>query len=55
LFGVRTTTTTVVIDSKRVLRYRGRFSDDEHAYAENAIVAVLAGSDVVVKQTAHRG
>ena len=55
LFGIRTTTTTVVIDSKRVLRYCGRFSDDQHSYAENAIVAVLAGSDVVVKQTAHRG
>ena len=55
LFGVSTTTTTVVIDSKGVLRYRGRFQDHEHAYTDNAIVAVLAGSDVVVKETAHRG
>lgn len=55
LFGISKTTTTVVIDSNGVLRYRGRFQDDEHAYADNAIVAVLAGSDVVVKETAHRG
>lgn len=55
LFGITKTTTTVVIDSKGVLRYRGRFQDDEHPYADNAIIAVLAGSDVVVKETAHRG
>jgi thiol-disulfide isomerase/thioredoxin len=55
LFGITTTTTTVVIDSKGVLRYRGRFHDDEHAYADEAIMAVLAGNDVVVKETTHRG
>ena len=55
MFGITTTTTTVVIDSKGVLRYRGRFQDDEHAYADNAIVAVLAGRDVLVKETAHLG
>ncbi len=55
MFGITTTTTTVLIDSKGVLRYRGRFHDDEHAYADNAIVAVLAGRDVLVKETAHRG
>ena len=54
LFGI-TKTTTVVIDSKGVLRYRGRCNDDQHAWADHAIMTVLAGHDVVVTETAHRG
>lgn len=43
IFGVRATTTAVVIDKTGVLRYRGQFRDRQHAFAENALQAVLAG------------
>src|SRR5262249_29766831 len=50
LFGTAVTTTTVVIDGDGVLRYCGRFRDGaEHAYAEDAVKAVLAGKEVAVK------
>jgi len=55
LFGTSKTTTTVVIDKKGVLRYCGRFSDGQHAYAEDAVKSVLAGKPVKVKKTRHRG
>ena len=55
LFGVRVTTTTVVIDGKGVLRYRGRFADRRHTYAEDALKNVLAGQTVKVAETTHRG
>jgi peroxiredoxin len=55
LFGVRLTTTTVVIDSSGVLRYRGRFDGQGISHAENALEAVLEGKEVVVKETAPAG
>lgn len=55
LFGIRVTTTTVVIDSKGVLRYCGQFADQQHSYAADALAAVLSDSDVAVPETAHRG
>jgi RNA polymerase sigma factor (sigma-70 family) len=55
LFGVRVTTTTAVIDSAGRLRYLGRFADQEHVYAENALRAVLDGRDVAVKSTPPQG
>ncbi len=56
LFGTTVTTTTVVIDGDGVFRYSGRFRDgDRHAYAEDALKAVLAGTDVAVKTTPHDG
>jgi len=56
IFGTEVTTTTVVIDGDGVLRYCGRFSKgDGHAYAEDALKAVLAGKEVGVKMTPHDG
>ena len=55
IFGVRVTTTTVVIDGHGVLRYRGQFGDRKHAFAEDALKAVLAGEEVRVKKTPHKG
>ena len=55
VFGVQVTTTTIVIDSKGVLRYCGQFSDREHSYAADALKAVLAGEEVRVKKTRHKG
>jgi peroxiredoxin len=43
LFGVKRTTTTVVIDGKRVLRYCGQFRQQGGGSAEEALRAVLAG------------
>lgn len=54
LFGVRVTTTTVVIDRKGILRYRGQFAQGQQALAE-ALKAVLVGEDVPTTQTALRG
>lgn len=55
IFGTRVTTTTVVIDSDGVLRYCGQFGDDQHAFAADALKAVLAGEEVHVKKTRHKG
>src|SRR5262249_49573151 len=55
LFGTKVTTTTVVIDGDGVLRYCGRFADGDHAYAEEALKAVLAGEGVPGKTTPHDG
>ena len=55
IFGTRRTTTTVVIDRDGVLRYCGRFSDQEHNFAEDALKAVLAGEDVPLKKTRQKG
>jgi thiol-disulfide isomerase/thioredoxin len=55
VFGSRVTTTTVILDSAGVLRYRGQFADGEHAYAEEALREVLAGKDVRVKTTPLQG
>ncbi len=56
IFGTEVTTTTVLIDGDGVLRYCGRFRDgDRHAYAEDALKAVLAGKEVAVKTTPQDG
>ena len=56
IFGTEVTTTTVVIDGAGILRYCGRFREgDEHAYAEDALKALLAGKEVAVKTTPHDG
>ena len=55
IFGARVTTTTVVIDGAGVLRYCGQFGDDRHAFAKDALKAVLAGKEVHVKKTQHKG
>ena len=55
LFGIKVTTTTVVIDSEGVLRYCGQFADRDHKYAADALAAVMAGTDVAIPESAHRG
>ncbi|MCI0459357.1 MAG: TlpA family protein disulfide reductase [Gemmataceae bacterium] len=55
LFGIRRTTTTVVIDGNGVLRYCGQFRRGDGASAEEALKAVLAGREVAVKTTPHSG
>ena len=55
IFGVRVTTTTIVIDSQGVLRYRGQFGDRQHAFAADALKSVLAGEQVRVKKTRQKG
>ncbi|MBI3411114.1 MAG: redoxin domain-containing protein [Planctomycetes bacterium] len=55
LFGVETTTTTVVIDGNGVLGYCGQFRQKAGASAEDALKAVLAGNEVAVKTTRHNG
>jgi thiol-disulfide isomerase/thioredoxin len=55
LFGNEVTTTTAVIDGAGVLRYYGRFKDGDHAYAAEALKAVLDGKEVVVKSTSPDG
>ena len=55
LFGISLTTTTVVIDTSGVLRYRGQFDGSGIAYAQNALNAVLEGKEVAVKETTPAG
>jgi peroxiredoxin len=55
LFGVRRTTTTVVIDGNGVLRYCGQFRQKDGGSAEEALRATLAGKEVAVKTTPHNG
>lgn len=55
VFGVNSTTTTVVIDRAGKLRYFGQFGDRDHAYAKDALTAVLAGKDVPVERTRPKG
>lgn len=55
LFGVKRTTTTVVIDGNGVLRYCGQFRHKDGGSAEEALKAVLAGKEVAVKTTPHNG
>ena len=55
VFGIRTTTTTVVIDGDGRLRYCGQFRQKGGASAEDAVRAVLAGNEVAVKTTPHHG
>ena len=55
LFGVRLTTTTVVIDKAGVLRYRGQFGGEDNPFAGNALRAVLESKDVPVRETSASG
>jgi peroxiredoxin len=55
LFGIRATTTTLVIDGNGVLRYRGQFGSGQHEPAALALKAVLAGEAVPQKETPQRG
>lgn len=55
LFGVKVTTTTVVIDGKGVLRYRGQFQEGDQMLAGAALKAVLAGEPVARQETPQRG
>ncbi len=55
LFANDLTTTTVLIDSDGILRYTGRFSQDERGYASDALNAILAGREVSVKTTRPSG
>jgi peroxiredoxin len=55
LFGVKRTTTTVVIDGNSVLRYCGQFQQKGGGSAEAALKAVLAGQEVAIKTTPHNG
>lgn len=55
LFGVKRTTTTVVIDGDGALRYCGQFRHKAGGSAEEALKAVLAGKEVAVKTTPHNG
>ena len=50
LFGVKVTTTTMIIDQAGVLRYRGTFDG-----AGDALAAVLEGKDVAVRETPPKG
>lgn len=54
-FGVKVTTTTIVIDKAGVIRYRGQFGSDASPYAREALSAVLLGKDVSVKATTPAG
>ncbi|MCI0464157.1 MAG: TlpA family protein disulfide reductase [Gemmataceae bacterium] len=55
LFGVRRTTTTVVIDGSGLLRYCGQFRQKDGGSAEAALKAILAGQEVAIKTTPHNG
>jgi peroxiredoxin len=55
LFGVRLTTTTVVIDKAGTLRYRGAFDAPGAPHARAALTAVLEGKGVSVPETAAQG
>ena len=55
LFGVRVTTTTLVIDKEGVLRYRGQFGPEDAFHAKAAVQALLDGKDVPVKETPPSG
>lgn len=55
LFGVRRTTTTVVIDGNGVLRYCGQLRQKGGGSAEEALKAVLTGKEVAIKTTPHQG
>jgi hypothetical protein len=55
LFGVRVTTTTVVIDRAGVLRYRGPFETIDGPLARNALRDVLDGKDVAVRESTPKG
>ena len=55
LFGIRLTTTTILIDNAGVLRYWGQFGSEENPYAGTALRAVLDRKDVTVRETSPAG
>ena len=55
IFGAKATTTTVVIDGARRLRYLGRFSEGDEAWAEKALTSVMNGESVAVARTRPHG
>ncbi|MEC9097458.1 MAG: TlpA disulfide reductase family protein [Planctomycetota bacterium] len=55
LFGVKMTTTTIVIDANNVIRYWGQFQQGDSALATEAIEAVLAGKKPPQDHTQERG
>lgn len=55
LFGVKVTTTTIIIDKAGVVRYRGHFDGPQGPHARNALDALLGGKDVAVKESAPKG
>jgi peroxiredoxin len=55
LFGVRVTTTTVVIDKAGLLRYSGQFGTEDKPHAQDALRAVLEGKEIAVKETTPSG
>ena len=55
LFGVKMTTTTIVIDANNVIRYWGQFQQGDSALAKEAIEAVLAGKQPPQAHTQERG
>jgi len=55
LFGVRATTTTLVIDANGILRYRGQFGQSPQEPAVAALKALLGGKEVPQKETPQRG
>ena len=54
-FGIKVTTTTLIIDKAGIVRYRGQFGSDATPYARDALKAVLEGQEPVVKETAPSG
>lgn len=54
-FGVKMTTTTLVIDKAGVVRYSGQFGGEGTPYARDALSAVLQGKEPTVKETAPAG
>jgi len=55
ILGVKSTTTTAVIDSTGTLRYLGQFRDRRHAFAREALKSVLAGTEIANKVTRPKG
>jgi peroxiredoxin len=55
LFGVKVTTTTIMIDGQGILRYRGQFLEGDQMRAKDALQAVLAGRPVTVQETSLQG
>lgn len=45
-YGVTLTTTTLIVDAQGRLRFFGRFRDDQHEYAQEALTALLAGKPI---------
>jgi cytochrome c biogenesis protein CcmG, thiol:disulfide interchange protein DsbE len=55
LFGVKVTTTTVLVDSQGILRYRGQLLEGDQTHAGDALKSLLAGDPIARKETPQRG